>query len=136
MLSIVNELKEEFDYVIIDEASQTDVATGFLALSSAVNAVIVGDSKQLPNVVTSEQKYKLKEIFNKYGISESYNYENHSLLDSVLCIFKNILILTFPKDHLIHAKNRIDRRSDLMAHLRQKLGFCLCRLHCFVCRIP
>ena len=78
-----------FDYVIIDEASQTDVATGFLALSSAVNAVIVGDSKQLPNVVTSEQKYKLKEIFNKYGISESYNYENHSLLDSVLCIFKN-----------------------------------------------
>lgn len=44
----------EFDYLIMDEASQVDVATGALALSSAKNAVIVGDLKQLPNVVSKD----------------------------------------------------------------------------------
>ncbi|WP_375141721.1 AAA domain-containing protein [Bacillus sp. EB600] len=43
-----------FDYVIIDEASQVDLITGALALSCVKNAVIVGDVKQLPNVIPSE----------------------------------------------------------------------------------
>src|SRR5690606_30715665 len=38
-----------YDYVIIDEASQVDLATGALALSCAKRAIIVGDVKQLPN---------------------------------------------------------------------------------------
>ncbi len=44
----------KFDYVIMDEASQVDIATGMLAFSCAQNAVIVGDTKQLPHVVTSK----------------------------------------------------------------------------------
>lgn len=44
-----------FDYVIMDEASQVDIKTGALALSCAMNAVIVGDDKQLPNVVSREE---------------------------------------------------------------------------------
>ena len=44
-----------FDYVIMDEASQVDIKTGALALSCAMNAVIVGDNKQLPNVVSREE---------------------------------------------------------------------------------
>lgn len=48
-----NSLNSEYiyDYVIMDEASQVDVATGVLALSCAKNAVIVGDTRQLSNVV-------------------------------------------------------------------------------------
>lgn len=34
-----------YDYLIMDEASQVDVATGALALASARNAVVVGDLK-------------------------------------------------------------------------------------------
>ena len=45
-----------YDYLIMDEASQVDIATGALALSSARNAVIVGDTKQLPNIVTNDIK--------------------------------------------------------------------------------
>ena len=45
-----------YDYVIVDEASQVDLATGALALSCAKKTVIVGDLKQLPNVVNDEQK--------------------------------------------------------------------------------
>ena len=45
----------------MDEASQVDVATGALALSCARNVVIVGDTKQLPNMVGRKIKDMLQE---------------------------------------------------------------------------
>lgn len=54
-----------YDYLIMDEASQVDIATGALALSCARNVVIVGDTKQLPNVVTDDIKAKAKAIFDR-----------------------------------------------------------------------
>ena len=47
-----------YDYLIMDEASQVDIATGALALSGAKRAIIVGDTKQLPNVITEDTKQK------------------------------------------------------------------------------
>lgn len=75
-----------FDYVIIDEASQVDVATGMLALSCASNAVIVGDTKQLPNVVTTLQKEQLGAIFAKYQIAKEYDSAQYSFLSSICAI--------------------------------------------------
>lgn len=72
-----------FDYVIMDEASQIDVPTGMLALSCASHAVVVGDTKQLPNVLPSEQRSKLEEIFNRYRISSGYDSARQSLLSSL-----------------------------------------------------
>lgn len=40
-----------YDYLIVDEASQVDLATGVLAFACARNIVIVGDLQQLPNVL-------------------------------------------------------------------------------------
>ena len=40
-----------FDYLIMDEAAQVDISAGALALNCVKSAVIVGDPKQLPNVV-------------------------------------------------------------------------------------
>ena len=51
----------------MDEASQVDIATGALALSCARNVVIVGDTKQLPNVVTGDIKAKAKVIFDSFS---------------------------------------------------------------------
>lgn len=62
----------------MDEASQIDIATGALALSSATNAVIIGDDKQLPNVVTEEERNKTDLIFEKYDIDEGYCYSENS----------------------------------------------------------
>ena len=59
-----------YDYLIMDEASQVDIATGALALSCARNVVIVGDTKQLPNVVTDDIKAKAKAIFDSFNVSE------------------------------------------------------------------
>ena len=78
-----------YDYVIVDEASQVDVATGALALSCAKKAVIVGDSKQLPNVVSGEQKKITNCVFEQYELSESYRYSTNSLLSSVVSLFPN-----------------------------------------------
>lgn len=45
-----------YDYLIVEEASQVDLATGVLAFSCARNTVIVGGLKQLPNVLTEEER--------------------------------------------------------------------------------
>ena len=76
-----------YDYVIVDEASQVDLATGALALSCAKKAVIVGDLKQLPNVVNSETKKITDEIFEKYGLKNAYKYSENSLLSSMIRLF-------------------------------------------------
>ena len=79
-----------YDYIIIDEASQVDLATGALALSCAKRAVIVGDLKQLPDVVNQEQKYVTDQIFEQYRLPEAYRYSDHSLLRSIIDLFPNI----------------------------------------------
>lgn len=76
-----------FDYVIVDEASQVDLVTGALALSCARKAVIVGDLKQLPNVVNQEQKQITDRIFETFNLSDIYRYSNHSLLSSMIRLF-------------------------------------------------
>ncbi len=72
-----------FDYVIMDEASQVDVVTGALALSCARNAVIVGDSKQLPNVITEPQRVRARAIFGCFSLPNAYDHAGHSFLASV-----------------------------------------------------
>ena len=72
-----------FDYIIMDESSQVDLITGVLALSVAKNAVIVGDLKQLPNVITTSNRNAIDEISNKYMIPSNYDYLQNSFLSSV-----------------------------------------------------
>lgn len=79
-----------FDYVLIDEASQVDVVTGALSLSVAKNAVIVGDEKQLPHVVTNKVVQKTNEIFEQYELPEAYHYASNSILTSLRNVFPNI----------------------------------------------
>ncbi|MDR1723040.1 MAG: DUF2726 domain-containing protein, partial [Tannerella sp.] len=76
-----------YDYVIIDEASQVNLATGALALSCAKKAVIVGDLKQLPNVVNSEDAKKTDTVFLDYNFPEYLRYKNHSILLSLTEMF-------------------------------------------------
>lgn len=73
-----------FDYVIMDEASQVSVETGLLALTCAKNAVIVGDTMQLPNVINEADRIKLEEIRKLYDIPNSYDVSHHSFLTSIL----------------------------------------------------
>lgn len=80
----------KFDYLIMDEASQVDIAAGALALSCAKNAVIVGDLKQLPNVVDSHMEEVVGAIFAKYGIDDAYRYSSNSFLASLCQLYPKI----------------------------------------------
>lgn len=96
--------KTFYDYVIIDEASQVDLATGALALSCAKRAVIVGDAKQLPNVVDKEMRIKTDKIFNAYQLKAAYRYSNHSLLSSILELLPNVPKTLLREHYRCHPK--------------------------------
>lgn len=76
-----------FDYVIMDEASQVDITTGALALSCAENAVIVGDDKQLPNVIDHQMEMALTTIQDLYHVEDQYRATTHSFLQSCCDVF-------------------------------------------------
>ena len=80
----------KFDYLIMDESSQVDIAAGALALSCARQAVVVGDLKQLPNVVDSRTEEIVSSIFSKYNISEAYRYSTNSFLSSICALYPDI----------------------------------------------
>lgn len=69
-----------FDYVIVDESSQVDLLTGSLALSCAKNAIIVGDTKQLPQIVDNS----IKEKISNSDIDICHDYFQNSLLSAIL----------------------------------------------------
>lgn len=91
-----------FDYVIMDEASQVDIKTGALALSCATHAVIVGDDKQLPNVVGQEEATALRAIQETYQVEESYNAITHSFLKSCLEIFRDAPVTLLREHYRCH----------------------------------
>ena len=93
-----------FDYVIMDEASQVDIKTGALALSCAMNAVIVGDDKQLPNVVSQEEALALQAIQLTYKVDDRYNAVTHSFLQSCVEVFKDIPVTLLREHYRCHPK--------------------------------
>lgn len=93
-----------FDYVIMDEASQVDIKTGALALSCAMNAVIVGDDKQLPNVVSREEELALRAIQTTYQVDDRYNAVTHSFLQSCVEIFRDAPVTLLREHYRCHPK--------------------------------
>ncbi len=102
--SICDSLSDKyiFDYVIVDEASQVDLVTGALALSCGKRLVIVGDIKQLPNVVTADQKELTDNIFQRFDLPDAYRYANHSLLSSVVQLFPNVAKVLLKEHYRCH----------------------------------
>ena len=93
-----------FDYVIMDEASQVDIKTGALALSCALNAVIVGDDRQLPNVISKEEVLAITVINSMYNIDSKYNALTHSFLQSCIETFKDAPVTLLREHYRCHPK--------------------------------
>lgn len=92
-----------YDYVIMDESSQVDIATGALAMSCAKNMVIVGDTNQLPNVVDKHTEIRADVIFNQYNLSKGYRFTN-SFLQSVLEVTPNVTQTMLREHYRCHPK--------------------------------
>jgi AAA domain/Protein of unknown function (DUF2726) len=83
--SVITSLKNGylFDCVIVDEASQVDLVTGMLALACAQKLVIVGDPKQLPNVLTPEDISRAKEVDEQFDVPDYVRFTQHNLISSL-----------------------------------------------------
>lgn len=88
-----------FDYLIIDEASQVDLVTASLALACCKNVVIVGDVKQLPQIVSQNTKKISDKLFYDVNIGEAYNYSKYSIIASLMNLYKDELPRTLLSEH-------------------------------------
>ena len=93
-----------FDYLIMDEASQVDIKTGALALSCAMNVVIVGDDKQLPNVVSQEEEIALNAIQSTYHVDEKYQATTNSFLQSCVKVLKDAPVTLLREHYRCHPR--------------------------------
>lgn len=92
-----------YDYLIMDEASQVDIATGALALSCARNVVIVGDTKQLPNVITKDVEARANAMFERFNVNEGYRFTK-SFLQSVLEVVPDVAQTLLREHYRCHPK--------------------------------
>ena len=93
-----------YDYLIIDEASQADLATGALAFSCAKNVIIVGDLKQLPNVLTGDDIQAADAIWNRHPFDEMYHFATQSLLSSAIARWKDAPTVLLREHYRCHPK--------------------------------
>lgn len=76
-----------YDYLIVDEASSIGLTQGILSMSIAKNIVVVGDVKQLPNVIVDCQKAVFNALFSFYDLPERCNFATHNFLQSICATF-------------------------------------------------
>lgn len=92
--------KELFDLVIIDEATQCDIASALPAIYRAKRAVVVGDPNQLRHYsfVSRAQQANLR---SKYNLPDNklFDYRNKSILDVFLSNVPNQDQVTFLREH-------------------------------------
>ena len=93
-----------YDYLIIDEASQVDLATGVLAFSCAKNIIIVGDQQQLPNVLTADDIQIADTIWNKHNFDECYRFTTYSMLASATKIWSEAPTVLLREHYRCHPK--------------------------------
>lgn len=109
-----------FDYCIIDESSQVDLLTGALALSCCKQAIIVGDTKQLPHIVGKEIEQKIQSQAAP-DMDEAYSYIEHNLLSSMLALYGDSVPKVMLREHyrchpqIIEFCNRKYYDSELIA---------------------
>ena len=94
-----------YDLLIVDEASQVDVATGVLALSCARRVVIVGDDKQLPNVIDEDSRHQADDAWARHQQTcQAWDYTHNSLLSSAVALWPQAPNVLLREHYRCHPK--------------------------------
>lgn len=94
-----------FDLVVIDEASQCDIASALPLLYRAKRTVIIGDPMQLKHI-SALSKAKDSDLQTKYGLVENriaWAYSVNSLYDLAAGIAQDTQIVNLRDHHRSHA---------------------------------
>ena len=93
-----------FDLLVIDEASQCDIASALPLLYRAKSAVIIGDPNQLTHISTIPKAMD-RQLLEKYGLLElpRWAYSVNSLFDLASSLVAQNDIITLRDHHRSHA---------------------------------
>ena len=81
---------EMMDYLIVDEASQSDLLSTTLALIRAKHIVVVGDNQQLPAISNPKITNLSQELSKKYQIEPAFQYHGNNLLQATKVLFPEV----------------------------------------------
>jgi very-short-patch-repair endonuclease len=137
-LSVRNRVPFEscfFDIVVVDEASQCDIASALPLLYRAKRAVIIGDPHQLKHI-SSVNRQQDRQLLTKHNLVEghaSWAYSVNSLFDraSRLCDSKDIIdlrdhhrshkdIIDFSNEHFYNGRLRVATRYENLTLLSRE----------------
>ncbi|MEP5339184.1 MAG: DEAD/DEAH box helicase [Algibacter sp.] len=98
--TVFPQAKEIFDLVIIDEATQCDIATALPAIYRAKQVVICGDPNQLRHYSFVGKAQQIG-LIDKYKLPQDpiFDYRNKSILDIYLSKVSNQDQVTFLREH-------------------------------------
>ena len=91
-----------YDLVIIDEASQCDIASMIPLLYRAKRAVIIGDPNQLKHITTMTHQQDL-ELVVKHEVDACFSYCVHSLFDLAISVGHRNDLVHLRDHHRSHA---------------------------------
>lgn len=118
--------EELFDVVIIDEASQCNIASILPLIIRAKTLVLVGDNKQLPPVITLDEKENLK-LMNKFNIDFKYSFKDNSIFDFYNGILQSDVKVLLNEHfrcnpRIINISNKLFYNSELKICTKDKDG--------------
>ncbi|MCR4726223.1 MAG: DUF2726 domain-containing protein [Clostridia bacterium] len=88
-----------FDYLIVDESSQVNMASALLSMQMAKNIVVVGDTKQLPQIDDESFKERNSDLLRKYNVKQAYSYYGNNIMSSFLSLYGNRIPKQLLKEH-------------------------------------
>lgn len=97
-----------FDYIIIDEASQSTITTILPSLAKGKKLIVIGDEKQLPPVVAEELLNSEYYLAKEFNISQKMRNCGVSFLSFVQTLLENKVQKTLLKEHYRCPKQIID----------------------------
>lgn len=88
-----------FDYLIVDESSQVNMASAILSMRVARNIVVVGDIKQLPQIDDDSFKERNEALLEQFKVPKTYSYYGNSIMSSLLSLYGKMIPKTMLKEH-------------------------------------
>jgi len=88
-----------FDYLIVDESSQVNMASAILSMRIAKNIVVVGDIRQLPQIDDSTFDERNRALLKEFGVPDAYSYQGNSIMSSLLSLYGDRIPKQMLKEH-------------------------------------
>lgn len=115
-----------FDYLIIDESSQVNMASAILSMRVAKNLIVVGDIKQLPQIDSSTFKERNKILLQTFNIPKAYSYYGNSIMSSLLSLYGENVPKQMLREHyrcapeIINFCNKEFYNNELIVYTKPK----------------